>query len=93
MIRWRPLLIALLLLTHLNAQAASPVTNERLARIFTDHVVLQRDQAVPIWGWAAPGQVISVSFAGQQVTGVTDANGRWRVQLALRRELFFPPAR
>ena len=34
------------------------------AKIFTDHCVLQRDMAVPIWGWAAPGAAVSVRGVG-----------------------------
>lgn len=82
MTRWRPVLTALLLSIHVCIQAATPVADERLARIFTDHLVLQRDQPVPIWGWAAPGQKITVSFAGQQVSATAETTGRWRVQLS-----------
>jgi sialate O-acetylesterase len=82
MMRWPLLLIALLLVVCHECRAASSPAGERLARIFTDHLVLQRDQVVPIWGWATPGQVIRVAFAGQDVTTTTDANGCWRAQLA-----------
>ena len=27
----------------------------RLPRILAEHMVLQREQPIPIWGWAAPG--------------------------------------
>lgn len=52
-----------------------------LAPLFTDHAVLQRDKPVPVWGWAAPGEKITVAFAGQTRGTVADATGRWRVQL------------
>ena len=35
--------------------------------LFTDHVVLQRDRPIPIWGWAEPGQRVKVALAGQSV--------------------------
>lgn len=69
-------------LLWLGMTSSSFATDERVARIFTNHVVLQRDQPVPVWGWSAPGQTIAVSFAGQRVTTTTDAQGRWRAQLA-----------
>ena len=53
----------------------------KLPAFIADHMVLQRDVAVPVWGWAAAGEDVSVSFAGQ--TKVTQANeqGKWLVKL------------
>ena len=53
----------------------------KLASTFTDHMVLQREMPVPVWGKADPGASILVEFAGQRKTGVADSNGRWRVDL------------
>jgi len=53
----------------------------RLARIFTDNMVLQREQAVPIWGWDDPGKAITVAFAGQTKTATAGADGKWMVKL------------
>ena len=36
-----------------------------LPAIFSDHMVLQRDQKVPVWGFADDGEKVTVSFAGQ----------------------------
>jgi len=52
-----------------------------LPAIFSDHAVLQRDKVVPVWGWAAPGQEVVVSIAGQKVQAVADGAGKWRVDL------------
>ena len=49
---------------------------------FSDHMVLQRNTATPIWGMAAPGEAVSVSFAGQKKTAVAGADGKWIVRLA-----------
>jgi sialate O-acetylesterase len=54
----------------------------RCAKIFGDHMVLQRDLPVPVWGEATPGESVTVAFAGQSQTAVADAAGRWRVTLA-----------
>ncbi|MEI6646798.1 MAG: sialate O-acetylesterase [bacterium] len=43
--------------------------------------MLQRDRAVPIWGWADAGEKVTVTFAGQTKTVTADAAGTWRVQL------------
>ena len=49
---------------------------------FTDHMVLQRRMKVPVWGRAAAGEAVEVSFAGQRLEAVADKAGRWRVDLA-----------
>jgi len=53
----------------------------RLPSIFTDHMVLQREKAVPVWGKAAPGEEVTVEFAGQKKTTKADAGGKWMVKL------------
>jgi sialate O-acetylesterase len=51
------------------------------AALFGDHAVLQQGVAVPVWGTAAEGEQVTVSFAGQSVT-TTACDGRWLVRLA-----------
>ncbi len=51
------------------------------ASIFSDHMVLQRGMADPIWGMATPGQMVKVSFAGHTVSGQANNAGRWMVKL------------
>jgi sialate O-acetylesterase len=53
----------------------------RLASPFTDHMVLQREMPVPLWGTADAGETVTVAFAGQTHTTTADAGGRWRVAL------------
>ncbi len=52
-----------------------------LASPFSDHMVLQRDMPVPVWGWSAPGDTVTVTFAGQSRTATADKTGRWQVTL------------
>ena len=62
---------------------ASPlVADVKLASPFTDHMVLQRDMPVPVWGWADPGERISVNFAGQNPTATAGADGKWSLTLS-----------
>jgi len=50
------------------------------AQIFTDHMVLQRNGDIPIWGTAQDGDRIEIEFCGH--TGIAEAvNGKWRVTL------------
>ena len=53
----------------------------KLPSFFTDHMVLQRDMPVPVWGKASPGEEVTVEFAGQKKTTKADANGKWMVKL------------
>jgi sialate O-acetylesterase len=52
-----------------------------LPRIFGDHMVLQAEQPVPVWGWADPGEAVTVSFAGQTKRTTADVEGHWIVRL------------
>src|SRR5438093_314218 len=75
--RWRlrivPGLVILL-------SAATTRADVKLHGLFSDHVVLQRDIAVPIWGGADDGEHISVEFRGHKVT-TKAVGGRWLVRL------------
>ena len=64
------------------AAAMSASADVKLGTPFSDHMVLQRDRAVPVWGSAEPGEAVSVSFAGQTLKAVAKADGSWRVDLA-----------
>jgi sialate O-acetylesterase len=48
---------------------------------FSDHMVLQRDRAVSIWGKADALAVVKVEFKGKSAQTKADADGKWRVQL------------
>lgn len=50
--------------------------------VFGDHMVLQRERPIAIWGTADPGEAVSVEFAGQAAPAVAGENGRWSVALA-----------
>ncbi|CAM9688990.1 unnamed protein product, partial [Discosporangium mesarthrocarpum] len=53
----------------------------RLARIFTDHCVLQRGMSVPVWGWAEPGSQVTLKFAGQTKSATANGISKWLVRL------------
>lgn len=69
--------IAVLLSSLVSAVSAEV----RLPRVFSDHAVLQRDQPVRVWGWAAAQEKVSVTLHDQKVTGQADALGSWQVWL------------
>lgn len=53
----------------------------KLPSIFSDHMVLQRDAAATVWGWASPDEKVTVAIAGQTVSAAADASGKWSVKL------------
>lgn len=53
----------------------------KVAPLFSDHMVLQRNSVVPVWGTASPGEKIMVVFANQKLETTADGQGRWKVGL------------
>lgn len=68
-------------LVGLLASLAATRAEVSLPRVLGDNVVLQRDLPVPIWGRAAPGEAVTVRFAGQETRTTADSAGAWRVDL------------
>lgn len=58
---------------------ASVLADVKLPALVSDHMVLQRDMPLPIWGWADPGEKVTVSLAGQTQSATAGENGRWQV--------------
>jgi sialate O-acetylesterase len=56
--------------------ACSALAEVKLASPFTSHMVLQREMKVPVWGTAAPGEEVTVEFAGQKKSTKTGADGK-----------------
>ncbi len=55
--------------------------NVSIASPFSDHMVLQRGMAVPVWGTAANGEQVTVTFRGQSKTFTAGSDGKWMVRL------------
>lgn len=53
----------------------------KVANIFSDHMVLQRNQPVKVWGQAAPRDRVVVYLNGEAATVRADRNGAWMAQL------------
>lgn len=58
-----------------------PLTAVELASPFSSHMVLQQGMRVPVWGWAEPGETVTVAFAGQTLSGKAGPDRRWEVRL------------
>ena len=61
--------------------ATSAFADVTVNRVFSDHMVLQRDRDVPVWGRADPKEKVSVAFGRHSVSATADANGRWEAKL------------
>ena len=70
-----PILLCVLL------AAVSAAAKVRLPAVFSDHLILQREAGVSVWGWADADEPVTVEFAGQKKSAAADAHGRWRVTL------------
>ena len=71
----------LLLVTWVCLHAGAARAEVRLPSHFSDHMVLQRGEQVPVWGWATPGEQVVVRLGGQTRRATTGRDGRWSVRL------------
>ncbi|WP_082548205.1 sialate O-acetylesterase [Massilia sp. Root335] len=69
--------LAASLATPVLAQPAAPA----FAGIFGDHAVLQRGEALTLWGTAPPGLGVTVRLGGKTAEAKADAQGRWRASM------------
>ena len=53
----------------------------KLPSIFGDHMVLQREKAIPVWGWDQPGTDVTVTLGEQSVTVAAGDDGKWSASL------------
>ncbi|MBN1554144.1 MAG: hypothetical protein JXA11_05330 [Phycisphaerae bacterium] len=76
-----PLLWFLLCVSVFRVDAWADSPTLRLPKIFSDHMVLQREGAIPVYGWASPGAEVRVTLAGKTSTAKTNDKGRWMAHL------------
>lgn len=69
-------LLAVLLLSGVSLY--SQIT---LPRLISDHMILQREADVRIWGWAAPGENVSITFMDNTHQTVANSRGEWYIML------------
>ena len=69
-----------LALAMLLAGASIAVANVKPGPLFSDGAVLQQGANTPVWGIADPGEKVTVSIQGKQVSVTTDAQGHWMVR-------------
>lgn len=77
----KPFLTAILLFAVLFFSSAQTPGKIRLPKLISDGMVLQRDVALDIWGWADPGIWVTVRFNGAYYETQTGEDGKWMVTL------------
>jgi len=65
----------------LAALATVAAADVKLPAVISDHMVLQQAMKAPIWGWAEPGEKVTVKLGDQTAEATADKDGRWRVNL------------
>ncbi len=60
---------------------SAAMADVKLPALVGENMVLQRDQANTLWGWADPGEEVKVEFHGQTKTAKTDDAGKWSLKL------------
>ncbi|MGA2616416.1 MAG: sialate O-acetylesterase [Thermoguttaceae bacterium] len=77
-VSWCAVVVSLLLLACGVPQIRAEVT---LPKVIGSHMVLQRERPLPIWGWAAPGEEVTVRLDDATVAAKADPQGDWKVVL------------
>ena len=70
----------LITIAALTSLAGTVCADVRLPAFFNDHMVVQQQLPVKVWGWAEPAEEITVAFGGNQQTTKADTNGRWSIE-------------
>lgn len=68
--------ILLISIQHISADVKLPA-------VFSNGMVLQQQSSVPIWGWGAPGEKISIScsWSKQKIKVKSDDLGKWKIEM------------
>ena len=61
--------------------ASSAFADVKLPSIISDNMVLQQDTPANVWGWADPGETITVKFAGKSAAATAGPDGKWSTKL------------
>ncbi|PAY18256.1 9-O-acetylesterase [Rhodopirellula sp. SM50] len=74
--------LKVIVLALLGGMSCSPLRADvRLPGFLGDHMVLQQQTPIRLWGWADEGESVEVALAGQTATATPNADGRWQVEL------------
>ena len=78
-----PFLFRIVIITCAFALSPAPLQAEiKLPSVFGDHMVLQKGQQLPVWGWAEPEESVTVSVASQSKSTKANKDGSWEILLS-----------
>ena len=80
-VKHRPCIVVLAVALACAALAPSAPAAVRLPQVFGDHMVLQRDKPIVVWGWADPSEAVTVTLAGRSASVGAGPAGDWKVTL------------
>ncbi len=72
---------ALLTFIFLISMVAITKARVELPSLFANHMVIQRDQPIVVWGTAAAGEKITLQFSKQIKSIAANLSGTWKIQL------------
>ena len=75
------LIIRLCLLSIFFLATSTLSAKVKLPKIFSSDMVLQRDKPIVIWGWADPGEQVTLNFINQSYKTTASPSGKWQVQM------------
>lgn len=53
-----------------------------VSNVFQSNMVLQRDKPIKLWGWADPGDKVTITFQGESKAGKANQKGAWEITIA-----------
>ncbi len=77
----RSLLLVFAVVAASFSTAKTVMADITLSKLFSDHMVLQRQSSLPVWGTATPGVNLTITFAENKYTATADAKGRWSTSI------------
>jgi sialate O-acetylesterase len=76
-----PLKCRILCIAACMLETGAAMADVRLPRLVGDHMVLQRDSKLILWGWADPDERLGIEFHGQHATAKANRQGQWSISL------------
>ena len=64
------------------AGTSAALADVKMPPIFGNHMMLQQDAKIPVWGTAQPGEAVKVAIGATHAETTAGPDGRWRVNLA-----------
>ena len=79
--RHRPHFVAALIAVCVFTFVSVTRADVKLASLFADNAVLQRQKPINVWGWAEPGEKVTVKLGDKEASADADKDGKWSLQL------------